>query len=177
MKKKWIQEWIAIPFPGGIFLTQGWDLRLLHYRKIPYHWATREAQWLHNIPSNGYSSLLNQSPTVGHWSVLGFLVFYKPHCSEHPSAFSYGYRASSSPLPLICPLPPSPHPLPLPSPQASKVSTSARQAEARSFHRGFFWAEEDCRRPHNRLKALPPLPSPSCTVPFLLPSDSANFQI
>ena len=28
----------------GIFLTQGWNLHLWHYRRILYHSATREAQ-------------------------------------------------------------------------------------------------------------------------------------
>ena len=29
----------------GIFPAQGWNPHLLHCRRVPYHWPTREAQW------------------------------------------------------------------------------------------------------------------------------------
>ena len=32
-----ILEWVAIPFSGGIFLTQGLNLGLLHCRQILHH--------------------------------------------------------------------------------------------------------------------------------------------
>ena len=36
----------------GIFLTQRWNLGLLHCRQILYHWATREALWFLYGPPN-----------------------------------------------------------------------------------------------------------------------------
>jgi len=39
-----ILEWVALPFPGEIFLTRGSNLGLPHYRWILYHLSpTREA--------------------------------------------------------------------------------------------------------------------------------------
>ena len=32
-----IQKWVAISFSGGIFLTQGSNLNLLHWQAILYH--------------------------------------------------------------------------------------------------------------------------------------------
>ena len=41
----------------GIFLTQGLNPGLLHYRQILYHWANREARWACDVFS--YSILYN----------------------------------------------------------------------------------------------------------------------
>ena len=41
-----ILEWVAIPFFRGIFLTQGSNPGLLHYKQILTFWTTREAQVL-----------------------------------------------------------------------------------------------------------------------------------
>ena len=37
-----ILESISISFPRGIFLTQGWNLGLLHWRQILYHLSNQE---------------------------------------------------------------------------------------------------------------------------------------
>ena len=37
------EYWNGLPVLQGIFLTQRLNPRLLHYRQILYHWATREA--------------------------------------------------------------------------------------------------------------------------------------
>ena len=42
----------------GIFLTQGWNLGLLHCRRILYHWATREA----HLPLDYTFSFWQQGP-------------------------------------------------------------------------------------------------------------------
>ena len=39
-----IPEWVAMPFPGRVFLTRESNLCLLHCRWILYHWASKEAQ-------------------------------------------------------------------------------------------------------------------------------------
>ena len=38
-----ILKWVAMPSLQGVFLTQGWNLRLLHCWQILYHCTTREA--------------------------------------------------------------------------------------------------------------------------------------
>ena len=40
-----ILKWAAMPSSRGIFLTQGSNKHLLHYRRALYHWATWEDQW------------------------------------------------------------------------------------------------------------------------------------
>ena len=43
-RSPWWDYWSGLPFPSpGIFLTQGLNPHLLHYRQIIYHWATRQA--------------------------------------------------------------------------------------------------------------------------------------
>ena len=49
----------------GIFLTQGLNPHLLHYKWILYHWAIREAKWLDQIKSN--------PPFV--WETMNFLSY------------------------------------------------------------------------------------------------------
>ena len=49
----------------GIFLTQGLNPQLLHYKWILYHWAIREAKWLDQIKSN--------PPFV--WETMNFLSY------------------------------------------------------------------------------------------------------
>ena len=49
----------------GIFLTQGLNPHLLHYKWILYYWATREAKWLEQIKSN--------PPFV--WETMNFLSY------------------------------------------------------------------------------------------------------
>ena len=60
----------------GIFPTQGSNLCLLHYEKILYHWATREA-WINDMYTYIPSLLsLSPSPTIslGHHRVQSTLT-------------------------------------------------------------------------------------------------------
>ena len=61
-----ILEWVAISFFRGSSLTQGWSHIPCIGKQILYHWATREAQWVHasdDLVLNSWSRIL-------HWCLL-----------------------------------------------------------------------------------------------------------
>ena len=64
----------------GIFPTQGLNLDLLHYRRVLYHWATREARGQTWTYSSGSRVLIIRSPGKSFNLFLVFLVFCDIMC-------------------------------------------------------------------------------------------------
>ena len=89
-----ILEWVAIPFSGGIFPTQGWNLCLLYCRQIPYrlsHQRLQQFSYVWGFTSNSSSLAI---PSI-------FAITSSP-ISWTPKNHSWGLELVSSNFCFCC---------------------------------------------------------------------------